>query len=263
MAQKSRKSSGRFWQRTFALSDSTLETKAARPKSQSALLALASGEITARNDKMHVKEIWRYPVKSMAGERLSGVQIDKLEVAGDRKVLVRGGNGHVVTSRTHHQLLGLKGTLGADGQPRISGHVWDSPEALALVRKAVGADAELFYSDGPERFDVLPLLVATDGAISYMGLDSRRLRPNIIVGGVEGLQEREWPGHRFRIGEAVIHAAQLRGRCVMTTYDPDTLKQDMGILKSIVRKLGGVMALDSAVVSGGLIREGDLVTLSD
>jgi len=49
----------------------------------------------------------------------------------------------------------------------------------------------------------------------------------------------------------------------MTTYDPDTLKQDMGILKSIVRKLGGVMALDSAVVSGGLIREGDLVTLSD
>src|SRR2546429_3068609 len=146
---------------------------------------------------------------------------------------------------------------------QISGHVWDSPEALALVRKAVGADAELFYCDGPERFDVLPLLVATDGAISYMGLDSRRLRPNIIVGGVEGLQEREWPGHRFRIGEAVIHAAQLRGRCVMTTYDPDTLKQDMGILKSIVRKLGGVMALDSAVVSGGLIREGDLVTLSD
>jgi len=263
MAQKSRKSSGRFWQRTFALSDSTLETKAARPKSQSALLALASGEITARNDKMHVKEIWRYPVKSMAGERLSGVQIDKLGVAGDRKVLVRGGNGHVVTSRTHHQLLGLKGTLRADGQPQISGHVWDSPEALALVRKAVGADAELFYCDGPERFDVLPLLVATDGAISYMGLDSRRLRPNIIVGGVEGLQEREWPGHRFRIGEAVIHAAQLRGRCVMTTYDPDTLKQDMGILKSIVRKLGGVMALDSAVVSGGLIREGDLVTLSD
>ena len=50
----------------------------------------------------------------------------------------------------------------------------------------------------------------------------------------------------------------------MTTYDPDTLKQDMGILpRSIVRKLGGVMALDSAVVSGGLIREGDVVTLSD
>ncbi len=212
---------------------------------------------------MYVKELWRYPVKSMAGERVTQIQVGELGLADDRKVLVRGGNGRVVTSRTHHQLLGLKGTLGADGQPQISGHVWNSPEALALVRKAVGADAELFYYGGPERFDVLPLLVATDGAISYMGFDSRRLRPNIIVGGVEGLQEREWPGHHLRIGEAVIHAAQLRGRCVMTTYDPDTLKQDMGILRSIVRKLGGVMALDSAVVAGGLIREGDLVTLSD
>jgi len=210
---------------------------------------------------MFIKELWRYPAKSMAGERVTQIQVGELGFADDRKVLVRAGNGHVLTSRTHHQLLGLKGTLGADGQPQVSGHVWDSPEALALVRKAVGADAELFYSDGPERFDVLPLLVATDGAISYMGFDSRRLRPNIIVGGVEGLQERQWPGHRLRIGEAVIRAAQLRGRCVMTTYDPDTLKQDMGVLRSIVRKLGGVMALDSAVVSGGLIREGDLVTL--
>ena len=204
---------------------------------------------------MFIKELWRYPVKSMAGERVTQIQVGELGFADDRKVLVRARNGHVLTSRTHHQLLSLKGTLGADGQPQIS--------ALTLVRKAVGADAELFYYDGPERFDVLPLLVATDGAISYMGFDSRRLRPNIIVGGVEGLQERQWPGHRLRIGEAVIRAAQLRGRCVMTTYDPDTLKQDRGVLRSIARKLGGVMALDSAVVSGGLIREGDLVTLSD
>src|SRR5260370_33647839 len=86
-----------------SLSASTAETKAPRPKPQSALPALAPGEITARNYKMQVKEIWRYPVKSMGGERLSGVQVDKLGVAGDRKRLVRGGNGHVFTSRTHHQ----------------------------------------------------------------------------------------------------------------------------------------------------------------
>ena len=47
----------------------------------------------------------------------------------------------------------------------------------------------------------------------------------------------------------------------MTTYDPDTLKQDLNVLKSIVRKLDGVMALDCSVVSGGLIEEGDLVAL--
>lgn len=92
---------------------------------------------------MHVKEIWRYPVKSMAGERLTAVQVDKLGMAGDRNVLVRGVNGRVISSRTHYKLLGLKGTLGADGEARISGHLWNTPEALALVRAAAGLGAEL------------------------------------------------------------------------------------------------------------------------
>ena len=153
-------------------------------------------------------------------------------------------NGRTITARTHPRLLGLKGTLGADGQPRISGNIWNSPEALSPVRKAVGANADVVYHEGPERFDVPPLLVATDGAIDYMGFEGRRLRPNILIGGVQCLQEREWPNHRLQIGEAVIDAAQLRGRCVMTTYDPDTLRQDLNMLKSIARELDGVMALD-------------------
>ena len=102
----------------------------------------------------------------------------------------------------------------------------------------------MVYHEGPERFDAPPLLVATDGAIGYMGFDGRRLRQNILIDGVECLQEREWPNHRLRIGEAVIDAAQLRGRCVMTTYDPDTLRQDLNVLKSIAREPDGVMALD-------------------
>lgn len=210
---------------------------------------------------MYVKEIWRYPAKSMAGERLTQIQIDHSGLAGDRKVLVQSPAGRVITSRTHPRLLGLKGTTGADGQPRISRHLWSSPEALSLVRAAVGPNADLIYREGPERFDVLPLLIATDGAIDYMGFDGRRLRPNIVIGGVEGLEERNWPNRRLQIGEAVIAAAQLRGRCVMTTYDPDTLKQDLNVLKSIVRKLHGVMALDCSVISGGLIRQGDPVSL--
>jgi uncharacterized protein YcbX len=146
---------------------------------------------------MHVKEIWRYPAKSMAGERLTVAQLDENGVEGDRKVLVRGANGRVITSRTHYKLLGLKGTIGADGEARIAGpenlkapYVWNTPEALKLVRAAVGPGAEVFYYKGPERFDVLPRLVATDGAIAAFGYDGRRLRPNIVIGGVEGLAER-------------------------------------------------------------------------
>lgn len=210
---------------------------------------------------MFVKEIWRHPAKSMAGEQLTAAQIGALGIAGDRKVLVRGPNGHIITSRTHHKLLGLKGTIGADGTPRISGHIWNSPEALQLVIAAVGTGATVIYYDGPERFDVLPLLVATDGAITAFGHDSRRLRPNIVIGGVEGLAERNWPGKCLRIGKVVIGIQDLRGRCIMTTYDPDTLKQNREVLNEIVRKFDGTLALNCFVVTGGEIHVGDPVEL--
>ncbi len=110
-------------------------------------------------------------------------------------------------------------------------------------------------------FDVLPLLVATDGAITAFGHDGRRLRPNLVIGGVSGLDERGWEGRGLRIGEVVIALADLRGRCVMTTYDPDTLAQDPDVLKSIVRRFDGRLALNAAVAAGGRIRVGDEVQL--
>ena len=124
---------------------------------------------------MFIKEIWRYPVKSMAGERILNAEMGELGVAGDRTILVHVG-GRLVTSRTHHRLLSLKGTLDSNGIPHISGHSWNSTEALELVKEAAGPDAELIHYEGKERFDVLPLLVATDSAINHMGFDGRRLR---------------------------------------------------------------------------------------
>ncbi len=196
----------------------------------------------------------------MAGERLAQVEVSPLGFAGDRTVMVIRRR-RVVTSRTDYRLLGLKGSLGEDGISRISGHPWDSPEALALVKGAAGEDAELVRDEGPERFDVLPLLVATDGAIAHLGFDGRRFRPNIVIGGVEGLTERQWPGRRLRAGTVEIQVAQLRSRCVMTTYNPDTLKQDLNVLKRIVKELDGTMALNCSVIAGGLLEEGAAVTL--
>ena len=210
---------------------------------------------------MYVKELWRFPVKSMAGEKLHRISIGELGFAGDRKVLVLGPNGRILTSRTYHKLLGLRGTLGADGQPLISGHPWNSEEALQLVREATVPGAQLIAYDGPERFDILPLLVATDGAIEAFGHDARRLRPNIIVGGVEGLAERTWPGKCLRIGDTVIGVQDLRGRCVMTTYDPDSLEQSPRVLKEIVQKFGGELALNCYVIRGGELKVGDPVEL--
>jgi uncharacterized protein YcbX len=210
---------------------------------------------------MRVAELWRYPVKSMAGERLERALVTATGVAGDRVVHVADARGRVITARTHPRLLAHRGALDPDGEPLIDGRPWTSAEAARAVRAAAGDGARLARWDGPERFDVLPLLVATDGAIAALGVDGRRLRPNIVVAGVDGLAERGWPGCRLRIGDVVIDLVKLRGRCVMTTYDPDTQAQDLDVLRRIARDFEGRMALDSAVVEGGAIAVGDTVTL--
>jgi uncharacterized protein YcbX len=209
---------------------------------------------------LHVAGLWRYPVKTLAGEPLTTAEIGPEGIVGDRRVWVCGPEA-VRTSRRHHRLLGLKGTLNADASPLIDGHRWDSPEALALVRDAAGADAWLEESDGHNRFDVLPLLVATDGAVAAFGRDVRRLRPNILIGGVEGLTERTWPGADLQIGDVIVRLDSLRSRCPMTTVDPDTLHRDPEVLRDIGRRFGGYLALNAAVVRGGRISVGEPATL--
>lgn len=115
---------------------------------------------------LHVAGLWRYPVKSLAGEPLSTAVIGPDGIPGDRVVRVRGPEG-VRTSRRQYRLLGLRGTLDAEG-PRINGYLWNSPDALALVKGAAGADAWLEAREGLDRFDILPLLVATDGAVAAL-----------------------------------------------------------------------------------------------
>lgn len=209
---------------------------------------------------LHVAGLWRYPVKSLAGEQLQSARLEVKGIPGDRIVHVRGPEG-VRTSRLQHRLLGLHGTLDPDGVPRIDGHLWTSVSALALVKAVAGDDAWLEADDGDERFDVLPLLVATDGAVAEFGRDIRRLRPNILIGGVEGLDEALWPGGELRIGEAVIRIDSRRSRCPMTTVDPDTLAVDPSVLRDIGRRFGGRLALNADVLRPGVISVGDGVRL--
>lgn len=218
---------------------------------------------------LFVARLWRYPVKTLAGERLSETTLTRNGIPDDRIVHVRGPEG-VRTSRKQHRLLGLRGTLDAGRRPLIDGHPWDSPEALALVKAAAGDDAWLEAYEGVERFDVLPLLVATDGAVASFGRDIRRLRPNILIGGVEGMDETTWEGAALHIvsrgpegprGGAVIQLDSLRGRCPMTTVDPDTLERDPEVLRDIGRRFGGRLALNASVDRVGTIAVGDRVQL--
>jgi uncharacterized protein YcbX len=210
---------------------------------------------------MRVDQIWRYPVKSMAGEQLERAELLRAGIPGDRELYVVDGGGRIVSARSKPGLLAHRATIAADGDVLVDGIPWYEPEVEAAVREAAGADAQLIPAGGPERFDILPLLVATDGALADFGYDLRRLRPNIVISGVAGLAEREWEGGLLAVGEAVIALADLRGRCIMTTWDPDTQEQDIEVFQRIRARFGGRLALNAWAGREGWIAVGDEVSL--
>src|SRR5436190_5628705 len=217
--------------------------------------------MVGRSQGVRILELWRYPVKSMAGERLDRAELGPDGVSGDRILQVRDSRDRIVTSRSRPALLSHHGTLGPDGEPLVDGRPWAAPEVDRDVEQAAGPGARLVRAEAPDRFDILPLLVATDGAVAAFGHDRRRLRPNLLIGGVSGLDERDWEGRRLRIGSVVIELVDLRERCVMTTFDPDTQVQDVGVLKKIRREFEGKLALNARVLEGGSIAVGDPVEL--
>ena len=85
--------------------------------------------------------------------------------------------------------------------------------------------------------------------------------PGDRIGGVDGLAERDWGGRMVRVGEAVARLRDLRGRCVMTTFDPDTVAQDVEVLKRINREFTGRFALNGWVSEPGRVAVGDRVEL--
>src|SRR5947208_2374093 len=83
-----------------------------------------------------------------------------------RLVQVLDARGRVVTARTRPGLLGHRATLDPSGEPLVDGRPWRSAEVARDVLAAAGPGAHLADGGAPRRFDVLPLLVATDGSIA-------------------------------------------------------------------------------------------------
>jgi len=95
--------------------------------------------------------------------------------------------------------------------------------------------------------------------------EPRRFRPNIIVASppqAQGFVENDWVGHQVRIGAQVrLLVTEPTGRCVMTTLPQGDLPHDRGILKTAVEHNGAAAGVYAQVLSGGVIRHGDAVTL--
>jgi uncharacterized protein YcbX len=209
---------------------------------------------------VRVAQLWRYPVKSLKGEALQFAFLTPDGVAGDRVVHVSGRRG-LLTGRTRHNLLWLQAGTGQDGVPLVEGHPWDSAEAAEAVHGRAGPDARLVADTTRERFDILNLLVATDGAVDRLGADVRRLRPNIVLSGVPADLEPLLPGQALVIGDAVVGLHSVRQRCIVTTIDPDTGEQDLDVLRRIHSVFGGELALNAWAIRPGVVRVGDAVRI--
>lgn len=92
---------------------------------------------------MKVAQIWRYPVKSMGGEKVTHAVLSSLGIKRDRGVHVEDARGHVITARSHHRLLGHHATFNVSGEPEVDGLLWNDPKVRKDVVDIVGSGARL------------------------------------------------------------------------------------------------------------------------
>jgi uncharacterized protein YcbX len=94
----------------------------------------------------------------------------------------------------------------------------------------------------------------------------RRFRPNIVVAtdaSVKDFVEDAWIGRTLAIGDTVrLSITRPCSRCVMTTLPQADLPRDNGILRAATQHHKAHVGVYAAVIHGGTIRRGDVVTLA-
>ncbi len=231
---------------------------------------------------MRVLEVWRYPVKSLQGERVESVEIGPQGLEGDRAhALFDVETGFGLTARRQPQLLFASARLREDGSAEIilpDGSVAAADEALSawLGRSVVLRSTEevrdrryenpvdfeeesgtwepfsgssgAFHDSG--RANVSLLSTATIG-----GWEPRRFRSNLLLDG-EG--EDELVGSRVRLGDAELDVGKRIDRCVMVTRpQPGGIDRDLDVLRTIHRQRGGDLAVGAVVVRPGKVSVAD------
>jgi uncharacterized protein len=225
-----------------------------------------------------VAALWRFPVKSMAAEKLDRAEVSWNGLAGDRRwAFIQ--DGHVSSGFPWLTIRELPEM--ARYRPRFAEP--DRPDAsLTLVRTPDGdeldvADPALAARLGPGVrvikqsrgiFDTMPLSLLTTQAVAGIGklagldLAAVRFRPNLVVEADEGdFPEEAWVGRVLRVGGLRMRVDKRDQRCVMVTIDPATLRRDPVVLRVIARERENCLGVYGTVVEPGLVCVGDPVRI--
>ena len=236
----------------------------------------------------YVREIVRYPIKSMAGVKTDAAIIGWHGLDGDRRFAFRrlgdeSGFPWLSASRLP-QLLRYQPT-GHDqssGEP-LPTHV-RTPNGSVLELSSAELSAEI--GEGLKRsvelmklkhgiFDEAAVSVISLTTISAIGraagmgsdLDRRRFRMNIFIEteNTEAFGEDRWIGQSLRFGDTdsspIVNVTMPDERCVIVNLDPDTADNDGRVMQAIVRLNQNNAGVYGTVVRTGRISIGDRVSL--
>lgn len=229
---------------------------------------------------VRIAQIWRFPVKSLQGERLATVELGTQGVAGDRGYAIFDAEtGMGLTARREPALLFGAASL-ASGSLHITlpdGTVATDDAALSewlgrrVILRSTSYTGPRRY-ESPDDFEREADWEPFDGAngsfrdsertvLSMVSTgtlgdwDARRFRSNLVL---EGSDEDALVGSRVRVGGAELEVVKRVGRCVMVTRaQPDGVEKDLDVLRTIHRERGGKFAVGAVVVAAGRISVGD------
>jgi uncharacterized protein YcbX len=234
----------------------------------------------------HIEALFRYPVKSMGGERLDEAALGWHGLEGDRRLAFRkiddrGGFPWLSASKLPDLVLFAP-------QRRDDGAAGDLPthvrapdgrelpvfgeELAAEVGRRHGAPVQMMqFKHGI--FDEGSIsVIASDtvreiSRLAGRGEDVRRFRPNILVRLLRPapFQEDEWVGGVLSFGEgddAPAIAVTMRDlRCSMVNIDPDSAALAPEMMKAVVRAHQNTAGIYGTVTRVGRLAVGQSIFL--
>jgi uncharacterized protein YcbX len=241
-----------------------------------------------------VSAIYRYPVKSMAGELLETARLGWHGIEGDRRLAFRrladkSGFPWLSASKLPQLLLYKpvrrdSNANSKDGEP-LPTHVRTpdgkeyelrSDELREEISDRYGSEVELMNLKHGI-FDEACISVISRNTVqgveraSGRAIDLRRFRPNVVIetNSSEPFAEDRWVGRTLMFGEGNSGAVPITSigitmrdeRCVMVNLDPDTAERDSNVMKTVVRLNENFAGVYGTVVRAGELRVGQVVTL--